>query len=82
MGKIFESPMSFVYHTGKDIVVNGVNIIDDIVKALEDYDKGDWLNTGKDIGEALALLILGEGLEEVLYEPSSEVLQKEDLFLY
>ena len=78
MGKIFKSPMSFVYHVGKDIIVNGVNIIDDVTKAIQDYEKGDDLNMGKDVGQALALLILGEGLET----PSPEVPEREDLFLY
>ena len=63
MATIFESPWSFTYHVGKDIIVNGVNIFKDIEAAISDGDRGDDLNMGRDIGKALALLILGEGFE-------------------
>ena len=65
MAAIFESPLSFTYHVGKDIIVNGVNIFKDIEQAIADEQKGDFLNMGRDIGKALALLILGQGMQVV-----------------
>ena len=61
MAAIFESPYTLAYHIGKDIIVNGVNIFRDIEAAIAHEEKGDMLNMGRDIGRALALLILGEG---------------------
>lgn len=59
MAAIFSSPASFAYHTGKDIVVNGVQIFDDIEGALTQYKAQKYEAFGEEVGDALALLILG-----------------------
>lgn len=38
MASIFESPITFAYHLGKDIMVNGIDIFNEIEKAITDYD--------------------------------------------
>jgi len=37
MLKNFKSPLSFAYHVGKDLLVNGIQIIKDIEGAVESY---------------------------------------------
>ena len=39
MAVIFASPLSFAYHVGKDLVLNGVDIYHEIRNAITDYEK-------------------------------------------
>ena len=64
MAEFFDNPYSFAFHVGYDLVVNGVNIYSDIEAALNDGQNGDMLNMGRDIGRALALIILGQGNQD------------------
>lgn len=59
MAAIFSSPASFAFHTGKDIIVNGVQIYDDIAGAVKQWKSQNYLAFGEEVGDALALLILG-----------------------
>ena len=54
MGEIFASPWTFAYHVGKDILVNGMNIYNEINGAVNAYDHQQWENFGYNIGEAAA----------------------------
>ena len=77
------SPMSFVYHVGKDIIVNHTNIIHDVEKAIKDGEAHKYLDLGRDIGRALALLLLGEGNEDVVSTlPTQEEIVENNMFLY
>jgi hypothetical protein len=42
MIKSFSSPVSFAYHVGKDIIVNGKNIYHEISTAVSDYDSSNY----------------------------------------
>jgi len=42
MIKIFDSPTSFAYHVGKDLMVNGKDIFAEIESAVTDYESGNW----------------------------------------
>lgn len=57
---IFDSPTSFAYHVGKDLIVNGVQIYHEIDTAITDYDNANWGDFGYQIGQAAAKTILGE----------------------
>lgn len=56
--KSFTSPLSFVYHVGKNLIVNGVEIFGEINSAYKAYQTSDFYNFGYYIGEALAQLLL------------------------
>ena len=60
MVQIFDSPTSFAYHVGKDLMINGVEIYHEVETAITDYNNGDWSGFGYNIGEAAAKTILGE----------------------
>ena len=60
MISIINSPRSFVYHTGKDLLINGVQIYQDIEGGLKDYKAEQWEAFGEDVGNGLAKLLLGE----------------------
>jgi hypothetical protein len=60
MVEIFASPMSFVYHVGKDLMINGVQIHHELEDAAAQYHVGNWEKFGIDIGEATAKTLLGE----------------------
>ena len=60
MVSIFDSPSSFAYHVGKDLIVNGKQIYGEINTAVKDYEAGNWGDFGYQIGEAAAKTILGE----------------------
>ena len=57
---IFASPMSFAWHVGKDLVVNGVDIYHEIKTSVTDFEAGKWEDFGFNVGEATAKLILGK----------------------
>jgi hypothetical protein len=42
MVKNFKSPISFAYHVGKDILVNGVQIFHEIEDAVTSYKAQNW----------------------------------------
>lgn len=56
----FEHPVKFVYHLGKDLVVNGKDIFDEISQAVSLWEKQSYRDAGVQIGSALALLINGD----------------------
>ena len=58
MISIFDSPTSFAYHVGKDLIVNGKQIYGEINTAVKDYEAGNWGDFGYQIGEAAAKTIL------------------------
>ena len=55
----FKSPLSFAYHVGKDILVNGVQIYNEIDSAVNDYKSSNWRQFGYDCGYALGLVLIG-----------------------
>ena len=59
MASIFKSPMAFAYHVGQDILVNGVSIFHEIEAATVAWSAKNYEEFGKDVGEALAHLVLG-----------------------
>lgn len=59
MAAIFDSPTSFAYHVGKDLIVNGKDIFREINTAIGDYKAQDWEGFGENVGEAAAKTILG-----------------------
>lgn len=54
------SPLSFAYHVGKDLLLNGVDIFHEIEDAIDDYKKKDFYDFGVNVGKAAVLTILGE----------------------
>lgn len=38
MAAIFQSPSSFAYHVGKDLLVNGKDIFQEVEQAVADYN--------------------------------------------
>ena len=62
MAAIFESPASFAWHVGKDLLLNGVDIYNEINASIRDYENQSWEDFGYDIGEASAKLLLGQEL--------------------
>ena len=55
----FDSPTSFAYHIGKDLIVNGRSIFHDVNNAITDYKAKDWYDFGVAIGDASAKTLLG-----------------------
>ena len=68
MVSIFESPVSFAYHVGKDLLINGVEIYHEVDTAIGDYKVGDWNGFGYNIGKAAAKTILGEESQKLIHE--------------
>jgi len=55
----FKSPMAFVYHSGKNLVVNHHDIYKEITTAVSDFKSKKWLDFGVQVGTALHKLIIG-----------------------
>jgi len=60
---IMEHPKEFVYHMGKDLVLNGVDIYNEINASVAYKEESDYSNMGKSIGEALNLIIVGKKMK-------------------
>ena len=60
MAAVFKSPMSFVYHVGHDIIVDGTQIFDQVADAVVDFKGQNWYKFGQDVGEAASLTLLGK----------------------
>ena len=54
----FANPLTLIFHIGKELLVNGVNIFEEIYGAVEFYRKGDFFNFGKNVGSAISLVLL------------------------
>ena len=78
MVEIFSSPESFAYHVGKDLLVNGVDILHEIEAAVTDYESKNWSAFGENVGEATAKVILGAESQAQL----EEIDLGEAMFLY
>jgi hypothetical protein len=68
MVEIFDSPTSFAYHVGKDLMINGVEIFHEVETAITDYESADWNGFGYNIGKAAAKTILGEESQLLIKE--------------
>jgi hypothetical protein len=55
----FTNPLSFAFHVGKDILVNGSDIYSDIEGAISTWNDGQYEAFGEDVGDALAKIIVG-----------------------
>jgi len=64
MVSIFNSPASFVYHVGKDLILNGRQIYNDVDDSITKYDSKSYEAFGHDIGDALAKLLIGDAQKE------------------
>jgi hypothetical protein len=58
--KAFDSPKDFAYHVGKDILVNGKNIIAEITAAIKDWEAQSFKDFGIQVGKALRAVIVGQ----------------------
>ena len=58
MSAAFSSPWSLVYHIGKNLVVNGVDILKNIEQAITFYKDGKYYEFGETVGKALAEVVL------------------------
>jgi hypothetical protein len=55
----YENPKSFIYNAGKNLLINGVDIYDELSNATTNYINGEWFYYGYDIGMALATIVWG-----------------------
>jgi len=60
MANSFSSPWSFAYHVGKDLLINGVDIYNDIDHAVDNWDTHNYEKFGENIGDALAKILIGQ----------------------
>ena len=58
MIKIFEHPFSLVYHVGKNLVVNGIDIFRKTHEAIEDFENHDYFDFGYYLAEAIEEIFL------------------------
>jgi hypothetical protein len=60
MAESFTNPSSMVFHIGKDMVVNGVQIFEDIAQAVYHFKSKNYYKFGQDCGMAIAAVFLGQ----------------------
>lgn len=60
MAEILRNPTEFVYHVGKDLIINHAEIYGDIKAAIADYRDQKYYDYGVDVGKAAAKTLLGE----------------------
>jgi len=50
MAADFSTPMSIIYHVGKDLIFNGVPIYHEIKASIVDWKAGDFRGFGDNVG--------------------------------
>jgi hypothetical protein len=63
--KNFNSPAAFAWHVGKDLLVNGKDIYNDINSGISDFHSKNWNHFGQDIGNAASKILLGAAEEKM-----------------
>jgi uncharacterized protein YecA (UPF0149 family) len=63
---MLQHPEAFAYHVGKDLLVNGKDIFDEVEAAQSDYKAQKWEAFGKDVGEVLEKLLLGQAASALI----------------
>lgn len=58
MAEVFSNPLSLIYHVGKNLVVNGIDIFKKIANALIAFGEADYFTFGENVGEAMSEVFL------------------------
>lgn len=58
-----KNPKALVFHIGNQIKVNGVDIYVNIMGAIEAWKSYSWFNFGRNIGEALAKIVVTDTID-------------------
>lgn len=58
MAEIFANPLSLIFHAGKNLLLNGVDIFDKIAAAVNSYGQGDFKSFGKNVATAMEAVFL------------------------
>lgn len=53
MAEVFAHPLSLIYHVGKNLLINGVDIIKKTTEAVLSYKEDDYYDFGKYIAETM-----------------------------
>merc|ERR1711871_1490711 len=56
----FSNPGTFAFHVGKDLLVNGKDIYQEITQAVSLWNSQSYLDCGQQIGKALYKLVVGD----------------------
>ncbi|QDZ20745.1 hypothetical protein HOP50_04g32670 [Chloropicon primus] len=56
----FKTPAAFAYHVGKDLLINGVDILNEIQTAVSDWESQSYRDCGVQVGTALNQLLIGQ----------------------
>jgi dihydroxyacetone kinase DhaKLM complex PTS-EIIA-like component DhaM len=59
MIKSFKNPKTFIYHVGKDLIVNGIDILHQIENATTAFHAAQYEKAGQYLGDALAEALIG-----------------------
>ncbi|CAD8099315.1 unnamed protein product [Paramecium primaurelia] len=54
-----QNPSSFIYHIGKDLIINGKDIYQEIFAAVDDWKYGNWSDFGFQLGKAMEQIFIG-----------------------
>eukprot|EP00392_Amoebophrya_sp_AT5.2_P001041 g1043.t1 len=69
----FASPTTFAYHIGKDLLVNGVDILENMRAAVAGWKTQDYHLFGLSVGHALKDVLIGMGSIYSLFDPATGV---------
>eukprot|EP00347_Sterkiella_histriomuscorum_P001536 403371660 len=58
MAEVFAHPLSLIYHVGKNLILNGVDIFKKIADALIAYGAKDYFSFGMYVGQAMDTIFL------------------------
>ena len=59
---ILDIPQSFLYNPAQDIIINGVQIFEDIIKSIYEFRENDWITFGVSLGQTFEKLIVDQEL--------------------
>lgn len=76
MAEIFESPATFAFKVGENIIVHGSEIYHEVSTAVTDYEQQKWFDFGEEIGMAGARVLLGEQNQYIFQEQEKNMVAK------
>jgi len=58
----YKTPKSFIWNAGKNLLVNGVDVYNELANASVNYKAGNWYYYGYDLGLMLATIVWGNNV--------------------
>ena len=78
MADFIRNPINLIFNVGKNLVVNGIDILGKVTEAVTCFQKNDYFGVGKAIGEVLVSLSQKHFLREKMQDYNPVMIRTHD----